>query len=59
MIAIVMTSVRFGLAENTLCSAGSVCRPSTAELIDMAGVSTESARNAAPPIIAGTMSQPP
>ena len=59
MMTNVMMSMRFGLEANTPCNAGRVCRPSTAELIDMAGVSTESARNAAPPIMAGTMSQPP
>ncbi len=59
MITSAMNSVRLGFSSNTPCNAGSVCRPSTAELIDIAGVSTESARNAAPPIIAGTMSHLP
>ena len=58
MIA-VMIIVRFAFSRNMGSNTGMVFKPSTAEEIDTAGVSTESARNAAPPSIAGMASQPP
>ena len=59
MITTVIMRVRLGFSSNSCSSGGKVCRPSTAELMDTAGVSTESARKAAPPSIAGMASQAP
>ena len=51
---------RYPLFSVNRCSnAGSVFRPSTADEIDTAGVSTESARKAAPPSMAGMTSHAP
>ncbi len=55
----VIISVSSLFSVNSFSNAGSVSRPSTAELIDTAGVSTESARNAAPPSMAGIASHAP
>jgi len=59
MITTVIISVSSLFSVITCSSAGNVSKPSTAELIDTAGVSTESARNAAPPSMAGIASHAP
>ena len=59
MMTTVIISVRLPFSLNSASNGGSVFRPSTAELIDTAGVSTESARNAAPPSMAGMASHAP
>ena len=59
MMIAAMIIVRFVFSRNSGSNTGMVFRPSTAEEIETAGVSTESARNAAPPSIPGIASQPP
>ena len=59
MITAVIIIVRSLFSVNRCSNAGSVFRPSTADEIDTAGVSTESARNAAPPSMAGMTSHAP
>lgn len=59
MITTVIIRVRLGFSSNNPSNGGRVCKPSTAELMETAGVSTESARNAAPPSMAGIASHAP
>ena len=59
MITAVIIIVRSLFSVNRCSNAGSVFRPSTADEIDTAGVSTESARKAAPPSMAGMTSHAP
>ena len=59
MITTVIMSVSSLFCVNRPSKAGKVSKPSTAELMDTAGVSTESARNAAPPSMAGNTSHLP
>ena len=59
MITMVIISVSSLFSLMIGSSSGSVSKPSTAELIETAGVSTESARNAAPPSMAGIASHAP
>jgi hypothetical protein len=59
MITAVMASARLGFMLNIGANAGIVFRPSTADEIETAGVSTESARKAAPPSMAGIVSHAP
>ena len=54
MMTTVIISVRLPFSLNSASNGGSVFRPSTAELIDTAGVSTESARNAAFALVVDT-----
>ena len=59
MITAVIIIVRSLFSVNRCSNAGSVFRPSTADEIDTAGVSTESTRKAAPPSMAGMTSHAP
>ena len=59
MMAAVIIRVSCLFSVKSFSKAGSVSKPSTAQLMDTAGVSTESARNAAPPSMAGIASHAP